>query len=201
MKALKNMFISSANELKKPICIVVTGMLLGVALILRTIAIQVTEDIRITFAFLAIGVIAMLYGPVVAALANFANDLLGYILGNNSARGYYPPLALVAIIAGLIYGVVLYRKEIKIFNIVLARIMVVVLCNLVLNSIFIYTGFVNKHFDITNTANLNAFFIWFTPRLIKNAIQLPFDIVMMIILYPIVYKVYNKMFSKKAEAI
>lgn len=196
MKSFFSIFRESAKEFKNLRSLTTTAMFMALAVILRVISIQVTADIRITFAFIAIAVIAMLYGPVMAGAANISVDFIGFLLDNKSARGYYPPLALVTILAGVLYGIFLYRKEINVIFIALSRIVVVLICNLALNSYFIYTGFVNKHFELFSGKDITAFKVWITPRIIKNAIQLPVDIVLLCVLLPVIFEIYKKIYKK-----
>ena len=101
-------------------------MLIALAIVLRLLAINVTPDIRITFSFLAIAIIAMLYGPVVSGMASISVDFIGYMLDFKSARGYYLPLAIVTLLAGIIYGIFLYRKKINFIMIGLAKLTVTI---------------------------------------------------------------------------
>ena len=83
MSALAMSFKKSAAELKNIKCIAVTGMLIAIAIVLRSIAIQITPDLRIVFSFLAIITIAMLFGPVVAAPAALLTDFIGFLFAAN----------------------------------------------------------------------------------------------------------------------
>ncbi len=200
MKSFFDLFKRSAASLSELRTLTVTGILLAAAVAIRTLAIQVTPDLRITFAFLPICIIAMLYGPVVCATANFALDLIGYLIDNKSARGYSPQLSLVVILAGILYGIFLYRKEISVVFIAIARTAVVLICNVCLNSLIIYSLYVNKEFSLFDSSGYKAFGVWMIPRLIKNGIQLPIDIVLMCLVIPAAYVAYKRVFKKTSNA-
>lgn len=76
-----NMFIRSAKELKSIRCLCVTAMLIALDLALKLfVGIQVTDSMKISFAFIAIASIGMLYGPTVGFAAGIITDLLGFII-------------------------------------------------------------------------------------------------------------------------
>ncbi len=202
MKGFFNLFRSSFNELKDIRTLTSAGMLMALSIALRSVAIEITPDIRISFSFIAIMAIAILFGPVVSGIANISSDFLGYILANHSAREYSIPLALVTLLAGVVYGIICYRATedetekysitpVRISVINLSRAAVVFLCNICLNSLIIYTSYVNKEFSLFNPEMYDAFKIWITPRIIKNAGQLVVDIIIISIIIPIIINVYS----------
>ncbi len=203
MKGFFNLFKSSFNELKDIRTLTSAGMLMAVSIALRSVAIEITPDIRISFSFIAIMAIAILFGPVVSGIANISSDFLGYILANHSAREYSIPLALVTLLAGVIYGIICYRatedenekysiNPIRVSTICLSRAAVVFLCNVCLNSLIIYVSYVNKDFSLFNTEMYEAFGLWMTPRIVKNAGQLIVDIIIISIIIPIIIKAYSQ---------
>ena len=192
MKGFYSLFSDSAKELSKLRTLTTTGILMAIAIVLRSTSIQITMDLRISFAFLAIAVIGMLFGPVVGGMAGLGTDFIGFLF-DRTGQPYYPPLTLVAILSGVIYGLFLYRKDIKskffFVKICISRIIVVVFCNICLNSYLLYTGFVNKSFELFSSDGWGSFFAWIVAkqRITKNVLQLPFDLVLMCALLPIAY--------------
>ncbi len=182
MKNFIFLFKSSASELKDIRVLVTTGMLVALSIVLEMFTIKITPDIWISFSFLAVAVIGYLYGPVVCGLANIAVDFVGYLWGGGAARLYSPLLGLVVVLAGIIYGVVLYKKQIKVGNCILAKATVNLICNFILNSIIIYTSFVVKSFDIFSSEQVYGFLIWISPRLLKNIAMLPLEIFLLFII-------------------
>ncbi len=203
MKGFFSIFKSSANELKNIRTVTVTGMLIAFAVAIRSTAIEITQDIRISFAFIAIIAIAVLYGPVVAGMANLSTDFLGYVISNHTTREYSIPLALVTILSGIIYGVICYKanesdsKKYKItpkrtFFICLSRVIVVFVNHICLNSLIIYISYVNKDFNLFNPDGYDAFGVWILPRIIKNLLQLCVDIPIIAFIIPIIITAYNQ---------
>ena len=158
MKSFFSKFTDSAKSLGEIRTITVTGMLLALAVAIRSLGINITADARIVFTCVPISIIAMLFGPVVCGMSTFALDIIGFLIDNKSARGYSIELSLVVILSGIIYGIILYRADIRctksdikgsvmsILRIMLARGLVVLICNMMLNSYFIYSLYVNKDF-------------------------------------------------------
>ena len=99
------MFKESAGEMKNVSCLTVTGMMMALSIVLRNLGVYITEDLRITFSFLGIMVIAMLYGPTVTVIANVGVDIVGYFLDGFKARDYNFGLLAVKIIIAAIYGI------------------------------------------------------------------------------------------------
>ncbi len=202
MESFLNLFKDSASEMKKVSTLSVCGVLMALSIVMRNMAINITADLRITFSFLGIMAIAMLYGPVVCVIANVGVDIIGYVLDGYKARDYNLGLLAVKIVIALIYGICLYKKTTGrsvIVSGIIARIIVVVLCNLVLNSAVLYYCYTNKNFPFMSASEWTAFRIWFTPRLIKNCIMLPVEIIILSVLMPMILQAYKRIF-KKASA-
>lgn len=203
MKGLLSLFRSSFNELKNVRTITGAGMLMAIAIVIRSVAIEITPDIRISFSFVAIMAIAVLYGPVVAAMANVSQDFLGYIISNHTAREYSLPLAAAHIIAGIIYGIICYKAledesekysitPKRTVQICISRVIVVLVCNIFINSIIIYTSYVNKDFSFFTAEGYDAFWLWLSPRIIKNVLQLIADVPIVAVMIPLVLKAYEQ---------
>lgn len=201
MKSFFKQFSDSAKELKEVRTLTVCGMLMAVSIVIRNMAINITADLRITFVFLGIMAIAMLYGPVVSIIANVGVDVVGYFLDGYKARDYNLGLLAVKILIALIYGVCLYKKttgrSLIIWGLV-SRVIVVLLCNLILNSAVLYFCYTNRNFPFMSASEWTAFKIWFTPRLIKNAVMLPIECVMIAALLPMILQAYRRVFKKAA---
>ena len=191
MRGFLSLFTDSARELKQVRTITVAALFMALSIVLRTIAIPIGTDIRIRFAFLGVMIIAMLYGPVVSMIA---------ALDGSKMREYNLLLALVVVLNALVYGLFLYRRTSQknlLFSAVLARLTVVLIGNLVLNSSILYACYINPDFPFAMSGSAwSAFGTWMLPRLIKNVGQFPFDIIMICVLLPIVVKAYQQVFHK-----
>ncbi len=203
MKSFCFLFSDSAKELKKVSTLTVTGMLTALAIVLRSMAINITADLRITFSFLPLMAIAMLYGPSVSILGTIASDLIGYFLDGYKARDYNFGLLAVKIIIAVIYGVILYRKATGkklIVSAVIARVIAVVLGNLVLNSSVLYFSYTNRNFPFMSASEWQAFGIWMLPRITKNLLCLPVEIALICLLLPAINVAFETVFGRKKAA-
>ncbi len=201
MKGFFSMFPASARELKKVRTITISAVFMALSVVLRSVAIPLGTDIRITFAFLGIMVIAMLYGPVVAMIANLGTDIIGYLLDGAKMREYNLALAVVVVLDGLIYGMLLYQKHTGkrlCLWASISRAIVVVVGNLILNSCILYVCYVNPSFPFLSGSEWAGFWTWMAPRILKNVGQFPVDVIMVCILMPIVMKAYDRAFHRKA---
>lgn len=216
MKSFFLKFSDSVKTLKDLRTITVTGMLMALAIVIRSLAIQITIDVRIVFTCIPLAIIAMLYGPVVCGMAALAIDIIGFLIDNKSPRGYSIQLALVIVLMGIIYGLILYKADIRydknnirdslgsIIRIAAARGLVILICNIILNSYFIYTLYINKDFSITGAINnqdmRNAFLTWWSPRILKNLIQYPIDCVLLCLTLPVANIAYKSAFKSVRNA-
>ena len=173
---------------------------MALSIVLRNLAINISADLRITFAFLGIMAVAMLYGPVVTMIATTGIDVMGYFLDGFKARDYNFGLLVVKLIAAMIYGVILYKKATGkqlITGIVISRVLVVVICQLVLTSSVLYYSYTNRNFPFMSGSEWTAFKIWMTPRLIKNVLMLPIELVMSSIMLPAIRQAYTRVFKTR----
>ncbi len=111
--AILRMFRDSALEFKKLRCITVTAMLIALNLALKSVTVYITDDLKISFSFLALAAIGMLFGPTVSFLSGAVTDILGLLVAN-TIGAFNPLFTLVEAVGGMLYGLFLYRlKPIK----------------------------------------------------------------------------------------
>ncbi len=200
MKSFFSMFSDSSKELKKVTTLTVAGLFIALSIVLRNLTINISADLRINFAFLGVMIIAMLYGPVVSILGNISVDVIGYFLDGFKARDYNFALLVVKIISGLIYGIMLYRKVTNkslIASIIASRVIVVVVCQLLLNSIVLYYCYQNRNFPFMTESEWSAFGVWMLPRIIKNGIMFPIEVALSVVILPIAKQSYIKVFKRR----
>ena len=203
--AFFRIFKRSAAELRSLRCLSVTALLVALDLVLKFfLNWQITEDLKISFAFVAIAAIGMLYGPTVGALACVVTDIVGYFL---KPTGSFSPLfTLVEVMGGVLYGLFLYGfnpikpdlESPKAFfksvmgnlvtslRVVFAKISVAVVCNLFMTPLFITIQKQLEASDFTPAVFWAGFITRVSTRLIKNVIEVPVHIlILMLALFPI----------------
>ncbi len=138
MKNEKNIlekFKSSSNELTKPLNLAVTSVLLALAIVLgyfANISINFigTNEIKIGFNVVPIVIVAILYGPVPAAIVGGLTDIVGYILAPMGA--YIPGFTISFILVGMIYGIAFYKEKVSLKRIIVTELIVTIFINIVL---------------------------------------------------------------------
>ncbi len=215
--AILGKFKRSAKELGSLRCLVVTALLIALDLALKMAStLNLSDELKISFAFVAVASIGMLFGPTVAGLSCVVTDIIGYFL-RPTGGAFNPLFTLVEVMGGVIYGLFLYEMNpvkpdmsgVKPFfksiganwssalKIVLAKITVAVVCNLFMTPMAI---------TITKTMEAGAynagvfwtgFFTRVGTRLIKNAIEIPVHcLILLLALFPVM-AAYRSIFKKR----
>jgi len=166
MSFIKTQFSESAKSLKRTQTLTTVGVLLAIQMLLSSFGVfQLTESVKISLAHLALAPTAMLFGPVVAGIQGALSDFLSYLL--KPTGPYFPGFTLTALLGGVIYGLLLYRTDRKLWQIILARLLIVVFVNIGLNTVFLAM--------LYGPAQWAALPL----RAMKNALQLPVDCVLL----------------------
>ena len=87
----------------------ISALLITADVILTRLLALNTSVMKIGLGFAAVAICAMLYGPLWAALTAALGDLLGSLLFPTGA--YFPGFTLTAACSGLIFGLLLFRRE------------------------------------------------------------------------------------------
>ena len=145
------------------------GLLVSIEIIFTRFLSFQTPIIRIGFGFIPIAFSAIMFGPLVGGLTGALADVLGMIIFPKSA--YFPGFTLSAFLTGAIYGVFLYRKRITIANVSKSVILITLLVDLGLNTLWLsmITG--------------NAALVLLVPRIYKSLIMLPIQVVTINVLW------------------
>ena len=82
----------------------------------------------------------------------------------------------------------------RLLRVALARFSVIFICNICLNSYFLYTLYINPDFTLFGAAEdaRNAFAVWITPRVMKNIMQFPIDFILLATVIPAAQAAYTK---------
>lgn len=201
---LFRMFQESAKEFRSLRSILVTGMLIAVSYVIESFTIELGFA-KINFAFLAIAAIGMLYGPTVSLFAGGICDLVGFVAHPDGA--FFPLYTVIAMVQGLIYGLIAYRKfrlttpksnlsrklDVEMcIRLAIARIVDVVVINIICNTA------ANYHYGFgVNGRTLGAMI---AARVVKNLIELPIDIALIAVVLVAVLKAYETVFGRQKAA-
>jgi ECF transporter S component (folate family) len=170
------MFKSSLKELKSIKSVVLCGLLIALAAAIEAAnPLNFGELLKIRLDFAATAVMGFVAGPVASLVAAAVGDVVRYII-KPAGGAFFPGYTLSAAVGGFIYGIFLYKKNRQIFKKKIADVAVKCLCakfcinvfvNLVLNSLWI------------SMTTGKALAVLMPMRIIKNAIALPFEVVIL----------------------
>ena len=152
-------FGDSYKELKKLKTLVVTALLIAIGIILGQFSIQLTETTKIGISFIATQMTANLFGPVVGGIMGGVADVLKFII--KPTGPFLIGYTISAILGPMIYGVLLYKKPISFWRILLSKTVVAILINLLLGTFWSY-----HYFGA-------AFWAAIPAKLIQQVIQVP----------------------------
>ncbi len=192
MKRFLDSCRSSVKELSDLRCILVTGLLIAVSMVIESQTIHLGFA-KINFAFLAIASIGMLYGPAVGFFAGALCDIIGYIAFPDG--GFLPLYVLIGAIQGLLYGLITYRRIPNHFllRLFIARTIDVIVINLICNTAAnYYYGFL---------ASETSLYAAIYARIAKNLIELPIDLLLIALILPCICKAYEIVFGKRQATI
>lgn len=154
-----NVFADSYNELKKTRTLVVTALLIALGIILGQFSVQITENMKIGISFIATQMTAVLFGPIVGGIMGGVTDVLKFII--KPTGPFLIGYTISAILGPVIYGIMLYKKPIKLWRIMLSKAVVAVFINLLLGTYWSYLYFGA------------AFWAAIPAKLIQQIIQVP----------------------------
>lgn len=188
MKGFLAIFQDSANEFGKVRTLTITGLFIGIYVIMESFfSLDINSFIKINFAFLALAIIGMLFGPCVSMPAAFLCDVIGFLM--KPSGGFLVVFTLIAMVNGLIYGIFLYKKQGNklIVSAIIAQTVIIICCNIGLNTLaLIHYGYIPA--NIINKAMLI--------RIIKNAVELPIDYMCIVGILYLVREAYNSVFKR-----
>ena len=155
------------------------AMLVAVSCILSFGKFAVGPNVNVTFFFLPIAVGAMYLGPLPAAAIGGVADFLGCLIMPTGP--YFPGFTLNAIITGAVYGIFFYKRKPKLWQIILARLILMVIVDLILTPLWLHL--------LYSTPLVWAFWV---QRFIKCAIVCPIEIVVIFVVNTAIFRIVNK---------
>lgn len=162
---------------------VMLALLIALNIVLvRMAPINLGPTLRITFGFIPIVIMALLFGPFYACVGAGMADFIGAIIFPVGGA-YFPGFTLSAIMTGLIYGKMLHEKRLSLWRIVASNLLVIVVVQLLLNSIWL-----SLLFD-------KAFMVLITTKLIKSLAMLPIESIMILLVSKYLYPAVGRLRS------
>lgn len=125
--------------------LVITGFMTALSVVLSKLVSINISFLRIGFGFLPIAILAILYGPAVAAIGYGLADIIGALLFPTGT--FFPGFTVSAVLTGIIFGVILYNKEVTPVRALTASALVCLVVNLLLNTYWL-TFIIGKGFGV-----------------------------------------------------
>lgn len=120
MKKVLRSITESAAELKKPVTLVVTALMIALGVVVHSFAtIPISNILQFKWAFLPMAVVGMLYGPIPAAICGGLIDVISTIILPKVSGGFFFGITLCMAVSGLLYGCFLYKAEKLTFRIII----------------------------------------------------------------------------------
>ncbi len=170
---------SSLAQVKQVRNLVTIGLFIALGIILSFFTINLTPMLRINLKFLITGVVGMLFGPVAGAMYGAAADVLGYLIAPSGP--YFVGFTVISIINGILTGYLFYQKELSWKRIILGRFLVVLVCQIILNTwclSLLYSKF---------------FFAMLPARITKSLVLLPLEIPLLYYTFQVINKIKKRM--------
>lgn len=100
------------HELKNVRSLTLCALLIALHVLLNMFSFYIFGVIKVSFTYLSLAVIAMLFGPITAALAGGVAEFVGYLC-NSVAGAYHPGFTLTTMLTGFVMGLFFYKTEVK----------------------------------------------------------------------------------------
>ena len=162
MKKFKELYLGSVRELASPKNLALCGVMGALSLVLGIVAsIQIGPYIKIGFSGLPNRIVECLFGPVIGCIFGGTMDILKFIAKPDGP--FFFGFTFDAMLAGVLYGSILYKKPVTIPRVFVAELAAKVIVNCGFNTLWI------------SVLYGKGFLAILPMRLLKNAIMLPID--------------------------
>lgn len=161
MKKLATLFTDSYNEFRYTRTVTIAAMLGAITLVLGYFTLTLGDNLKIGFSSISSQLVYCLFGPVVGGFFGGAMDLLKYLV--KPTGPFFPGFTLNAALAGVLYGMMLYKKKVSFIRILTAEFVVSMICNVLITTFFL---------DLLYG---NGFFVLLPIRFLKNIIMWPIN--------------------------
>ena len=161
----------AAGEFKKQRVLIFAALMIALRVALKPLGIPIAADLKINVAFFINAYGAMVFGPVVAAVAAAISDTLGCILFPTGV--YFFPFIFIEIAGSVIFALFLYRAEVTARRVILSRFCIDFFVNIVLNTpvMWLYYRMVMG----------KSYALFDLVRVVKNLAMFPIESVLLIL--------------------
>lgn len=173
----------AAAELKSTKTLVIAALLIALRVALKTVVIPLAPNLNINVAAPLINALgAMIFGPVVAALAACVSDTLGCIIFPQGP--YFLPCMFVEVAGSVLFALFFYRTKMRPTRVILARFCMDLFVNILLNSAVMFWYF--------QVFYQKSYVEMLLPAIIKNLCMFPIEAFVLTlflsVIVPVTYK-------------
>lgn len=178
----KSYWRDAAAELKDTKILVIAALMIALRVALKGLAIPLAPNLKINIAFFVNALGAMIFGPVVAAVAAAVSDTLGCLLFPQGV--YFFPFIFIEIAGSVIFALFLYRTKVTATRLALSRFCIDFFVNILLNM-----PIMALYYKVV----LGKSYTWMQiPVIAKNLCMFPVEAILLImfmsIMVPLLYR-------------
>lgn len=157
------------SEFKDMRMIVLAALIIALRIVLNAVSIPISDSLSIKFTYIVNAFGSMIYGPAVGFVAGGLEDIVSFLLSPQGA--FFPGFTITSALGSFFYGIFLYRSQVTIFRLFLAKLSVNALLNVCLDSFWksILYG--------------KGYIYYFAKGIVKNSIMLPIEVVILTIFF------------------
>mgnify|MGYP001176403946 CR=1 FL=1 len=130
------MFRLSLKELKNVRSMVTIALLMALSIVLSTYTIRLGPMLEISFNYVAVSAISMLFGPVVNAVTAVISDVISSVVAPNGAFFFW--FALNPVVSGIIFSAFFYHRKITLPKVIIAKLIDTLLVNMLMTPFWLY---------------------------------------------------------------
>ncbi len=165
----KGYWRDSLMEFKNLRVLVFSALMIAACIVLSYVpSIHVTEQVRVSWGFLARALCSLVGGPINALVFGAAEDTISYLM--HPTGPYFPGYMLTTMLGNLIYALFLYRARVSVVRIFLAKLCTNIL-NVTLGALWSAILYEKAYLVVAGTS------------LVKNAVMLPIQTAMLCVLF------------------
>lgn len=179
----------AAADLKKPRNLAFSALMVAACVALSYLkSVPVVNNISVSWGFLARSLCGLVCGPVNAVVFGVVEDTVSYLM-NPSGGAYNPYYILTTVLGVLTYALFFYRARVTVPRIVLAKLATNIQ-NVFLGGLGTYLWYSTK-----------GYWVIVSGSAVKNAIMLPVQVVMLVVLYAALLPILCRMGLLPREAL
>lgn len=175
LKMFPKTMSDSKNEFKRLNTIIFCGILGAVSIVLKLLTSINFGPFMITYSWIPGRVADYMFGPVVGAIYAGVMNIINFII--KPMGNFNLIYTIIPMLAGFIFGLILYRKPVSFFRIFFAQAIV---------KIFINAGLTTY---VMSFERGKAFMYLLPARLVKNLIMIPVDSIILFVVLTAVIRV------------